>query len=863
MTPPRLPLELLKRFCRPEYHIDIEGDLLEMFEKRVKLLGHRRASLLLWRDVILLFRPGMIRSLINAKRNNMLTVTHHNILISFRNFRRNKTAFLINLGSLSAGLICALLIYLWIADELSVDQFHANKDRLYRVMTNYRTPEGTRTEEFTPSPMAEAWVAEFPEVEYAVSTNPMMDWFGGPGIVVNENKQAGASAIFASKDFFRILSYPLAEGTVDDVLKEKNGVVISRSLALKLFPTTDAAMGKVIEWNHFMKLSGPFFVSGVFEDIPENSTHKFDLILNYQKLAEGDIYSNFWNATYSQTIVLLREGTDIDAFNKKIYAYLATKDATNSGKLFVTPYSDKYLYGTYENGIQSGGRIGYVRLFSLVAVFTIAIACINFVNLSTAQASRKMKEVGVKKTLGVSRPELIRQFLTESMIMALLSLVIAIGLTALLLPNFNHLTGKNLKLDIDLQLIGIVIMVGILAGCYPALFLSGFKPAAILKGKLMNSTFGEVFIRKGLVVLQFTISIVFIVGFMIVNKQIEFVQTKDLGYSKDHVISFQRRGNFDRSNYETFINEIKNVTGVVNASSMSGTILNMAQSTHQGFTWEGDVSQASKIDFPSPRISHDFIETMGIGLVAGKTFPRDTVENWNVILNESAAKMMGFPDPVGRTMMYGPNKLNIVGVVKDFQYGSLHAPIKPMFLFYTPARRDIVVRIQPGSEQNTLEQLQTIYHKYHPGYPFEFTFLDEDYNALYASENRVSTLSTFFAILATAISCLGLFGLAVFSSERRTKEIGIRKVLGATTSGIVRLLAGDIVKPVFVSILIAVPVSYLIGKSWLDGFADRIELSWWFFAMAGMLALMVTWLTVGLQTFKAAQANPVNSLKVD
>lgn len=846
------PLKFLRWFCKKEYLVDIEGDLLEMHEKRAQQVGPKKARLLLWRDVLLLFRPGMIRSP-GVETGNISGVTHHNLLISFRNFRRNRTAFFINLGSLSAGLSCALLIYLWIADEISIDKFHENDARLYRVMVNYTNPDGVSTEEFTPTPLAEALVTGMPEVESAVSTNPFMDWFSGPGMVSHEGKQMKSTGFFASRDFFKIFSFPLLQGSPDNVLAEKNGVVISKSLALKLFATTEAAMGKVIEWDHFMRFQGPLFVTGVFDDIGENSTLRFDIIFNYDKLLEGDRYSGEWNSSYSLTMLLLREGTDVDAFNKKIAELMIPKG--NPGILFAAPYSDKYLHGTYENGVQSGGRIGYVNLFSLVAVFTLAIACINFINLATAQASKKMKEVGVKRSLGVSRATLIGQFLTESLLLALVSLVIAVIIGWLLLPNFNALTGKHLQLHVNPSIFLFTLIVGVLSGVYPAFFISGFK------GKMTMSGPGEVFTRKSLVILQFTISIIFIVGFMIVNQQIEFVQTKNLGYVKENVISFRRHGNFDRGNYETFLNEIKNVPGVVNASSMAGTILNMARSTHQGFTWDGEIGDADKIDYPSPRISHDFIETMGIEMKEGKSFPQDTVENWNVMLNESAAKLIGYADPIGRTMMYGPNELTIVGVVKDFQYGSLHTPIQPMFMFYTSGRRDIVVRLQAGAEKSTLEQLQSIYQKYHPGYPFEFTFVDEDYDALYASETRVSSLSTYFAIVATLISCLGVFGLAVFSSERRTKEIGIRKVLGATTANIVRLLGSDIVRPVFVAIVIAVPVSYFIGSNWLAGFAERIELSWWMFAAAGVAALAVTSITVSLQTLRAAKANPVDSLR--
>ena len=861
--PPRLPLNLLKWFCKPEYHIDVEGDLLEMYNQRVDSMGRRRAVLLLWRDVILLFRPGMIQNLIPSYQSNMIAVAQHNVTISFRNFWRDKTSFFISLGSLAAGLVCALFIYLWISDELSKDKFLENNDRLYRVLVNYASPAGITTEETTPTPLAEALVSDFPEVEYVVSVNQFVDWFKGPGILAYENKQVKAQGLFGGRDFFKVFSYQLLHGNSTTALSQKNNVVISKDLALRLFNDVEGAVGKTIEWTHIMRLNGPFVVAGVFDDVSKNSTFQFDIIFNYEKLSEGDIYSTEWNSSYSETIVLVREDANVAAFNQKLVGYLLSKEPTNPGELFLSRYSDRYLYGNYENGIQSGGRISYVKLFALVAIFTLVIACINFVNLSTARASKKMKEVGVKKALGVSRTTLVWQFLVESVLLAFLSLGIAILVVFVLLPNFNLLTGKHLSLDLNPWIFVFTFVAGILSGCYPAFFLSGFKTTSILKGKLLGSSFGERLTRKGLVIMQFTISIVFIIAFMIVNKQIEFVQGRNLGYVKDQVISFDRRGSLAPNDYETFISELKNVPGVVNASSMFGGILNRSHGLHSGFKWEGQVGNLDAVSFPSPWISHDLIETLGIELKEGRTFRRDlaATEKSKLIVNEAAVKMMGFKDPIGKIVDYGPQELEIVGVVKDFHYGSLHTPLAPVFFMYAFARRDIVVKVEAASEKQTLEQLQGVYQKFHPGYAFEFTYLDEDYKSLYDSETRVSSLSTYFAILATLISCMGLFGLAVFSSERRTKEIGIRKVLGATASGIVRLLATDIIRPVFVAILIAIPSSYFIATSWLDEFAYRIDLSWWFFAGAGLLALVVTCVTVGLQTLKAAKANPVSSLK--
>ena len=792
----------------------------------------------------------------------------HNLLISFRNFWRNQTAFLINLCGLSTGLACALLIFLWILDELSIDKFHEKDEQLYQVMANYSSAGGVNTVQFTPSPLAEALAAEMPEVDYAVSLNPFFDWFKGPGIISYETNQVKAQGIFASKDFFKVFSYKLIEGNADQVLGQKNGIVISERLAVKLFKTTENIAGKVVDWNHRMGFEGPLYVSGIFENPPANSTSHFDIIFNYDKLLEGDMYSDKWNGNYAETSLVLKDGTDIAAFNKKISGFLMSKEPTNKGTLFVSRFSSKHLYGNYENGVQSGGRITYVRLFFIIAFFTLAIACINFINLSTAQASRKMKEVGVKKTLGVSRGTLVVQFLTESVILASISLLIAILLTLLLLPNFNSLTGKHLSFNLSpAHVLGIgatVLITGIISGSYPAFYLSRFKPVAILKGNIISSSFGEQLLRRGLVMVQFTISIIFIVAFIVINKQMEYVQTRKLGYTKDNVISFERQGDNAQNDYQAFIAELKQVPGVFNASSMFGSILSREIAMHTGFSWEGQTPEIKGVAFPSPSISHDLIETLGIELKEGRTFSGQlTGEESKVVVNEAAVKMMGFQEPIGKTIYYGSQEKQIIGVVKDFHYGSLHNSIEPVFFLYAPGRSDIVVKIQTGMERRAIEGLQEVYKTFHPGYPFEFTFLDEDYHALYDSEKRVSVLSTYFAVLATLISCLGLFGLSVFTAQQRTKEIGIRKILGASISRIVQLLAIDVAKPVLIAVAISLPISYMIGKTWLSSFAYRIELHWWFFVGAGALAIIITWITIGLQTLRAAHVNPVKSLKAD
>jgi putative ABC transport system permease protein len=798
----------------------------------------------------------------------------HNLLIAYRNFLRYRSSFLINLVGLATGLACALLIYLWVADEISVDKFHKKDEQLYQVFANLRHTEGTRTMENTSALLGESLKQEMPEVESSVMINSVIDeWLSGDGVITYEDKRIKAKGIFAGKEYFNVFSYDLILGNKDQVLADKNGVVISESLAKTLFGSTKDIIGKSFAWNMRMRYEGPPHVSGVFKDPPANSTKQFDIVFNFEKLLEADKSAGKWNAGPAITYLILKKGTDISAFNKKIAGYMLTKDPKNKMTLFASRYSDNYLHGHYENGVQTGGRIEYVWLFSLIAIFILAIACINFINLSTAQAARKMKEVGVKKTMGVKRNTLIIQFLGESTLMAFLALAVAAVLVIVLLGPFNEITDKQLHFTITpplvLTLLGVVLFTGIVAGCYPAFYLSGFDPIKSLKGKLAIS-FGERWIRKGLVVTQFVISVVFIVAFIIVNRQLQFTQNKSLGYSKDNVLVFERQGRIDWNNHEAFMATLRNTPGVIGASCMNGSILDPEETLHRGFTWEGQAADGRQSQYPSPRISHGFIETIGIEVKEGRTFSDQFAkeqEESKIMVNEAAVKAMGFRDPVGRTIYYGssdnPKEKQIIGVMKDFHFGSLHAEVRPVFFMYGVREKDVVVRIQAGSESSVIKSLGETYSKFHSGYPFEFTFLDEDYQALYTSENRIAVLSKYFAAIAIIIPCLGLLGLVAFTVQTRRKEIGIRKILGATGGNIVRLLSVNFIGLVLVAIAIALPISYLVATKWLENFAYRIELKWWFFVIAGLSAILVALVTVSFQAVNAAIANPVKSLRTE
>lgn len=790
----------------------------------------------------------------------------HNLLISFRNFQKYKTGFLINIIGLSTGLAGVIFIYLWVADEMSVDKFHEKEDRLYQFFSNYPVENEILTTEGSPLLMTKTIVEEFPEVESAVAVS--QDFCSPIGILSFGSASQKCKGIMASNDFFKVFSFELLLGNEDQVLNDKNKVVLSEDLARKLFDTPENAIGKGLEWNYQWDDGVEHFlvtVSGVFKSLPSNSTMQFEVVGHTDLLVEADYWSGQWNGSYVNNYLLLQKGTDVNAFNTKIEKYLSTKTENAADfSSFVQKFSDRYLHQPYQNGKQVGGRIGYVKLLSVIALFILCIACINFMNFSTALGSRKMKEIGVKKTLGAHRKMLAWQFLSESVLVVFISLLVAGLLVFLLMSQFNTLTGKQISPSFDIpiitRLIVLVALTGILAGFYPAVYLSGFNPLTILKGKLNPKT-GAAQIRKGLVVFQFSLSVILIFGVMVISRQIDFVMNKNLGYNKNNLISFEMGSNNEKP--MTFISELNNLAGVEAASFMNGSIL-INWDNSSGYSWNGDKS-FENVDFQAPRVGYGFIETMGMDLVDGRDFSSEFNDtHHSVILNESAVKLMGIENPVGEILPQGPNgdyENLIIGVVKDFHYGSLHERMKPLILRFREHGRNVVLRMTPGAEKTALENIETLYKEFQPGYPFDYSFVDAEYQKLYNAETRVAGLSNYFAILAILISCLGLFGLATFTAERRAKEIGIRKIMGSSVLGIVRLLSADFTRLVLIAIMLGLPLAYWGSTAWLQNFAYSVNLEWWYYVVAAFSVLLVAWFTVGLQTLKAARINPLQFLR--
>ena len=775
--------------------------------------------------------------------------------ITFRNFLRHRVSSLINIIGLTTGLSCAFFIYLWVQDEFTINKFHENDDRLYRVMEFQTYSNETFATNSTPGILGENLKKDFPDIKFAATTT----WIN-PALLSYNNSYFKEDGYHVGEDFFNIFTYPLIAGDPNTALKDKTSICISKSLAEKFFGDAEAAVGKTIRYEEDRN----FIVSGVFEDINPKSTYIFDFVLPLQDYLDRNEWATQWGNNGPHTYVILHNGVNPDDVTNKISGYIKTKEDDSNADLFLKRYSEQYLYGKYTNGVLDGGRIDYVRLFSIIAVFILVIACINFMNLSTARASKRAHEVGVRKAIGADRSRLIRQYIGEAVLISFFAMLLSYLVVIIFLPAFNEITDKEISMQLTPELIGVslltIFITGFLAGSYPALYLTHFNPVQVLKGEI-KSSIGEIWARKGLVVFQFTITIILIVGVVVIHKQTQYAYTKNLGYNQDNVVFFSQDGGIPDKR-EAFFTELRKIPGVANAAGTSHSMVSQ-QSNTSGLEWTGK-SPEERVLFENVRVDYEFYETMGFDLAAGRWFSREFgADTTKMVINEAAARVMGFTpeEAVGQNIkLWEEYDLEIVGVLKDFHYMSIHREVDPAY-FWLRSTWNVAVRLEAGKEVETMMAIEDLYQQFSPGFIFEYEFLDKRYQRLYNSEKRIGTLSSYFAGFAILISCLGLFGLAAFTAERRLKEIGIRKVLGATTSNIVMMLSGDFTKLVGVSILIALPISYYFMDKWLDRFAYKIDLSIWIFLWAAIISLVIAWLTVSSQALRAANVNPAKCLK--
>ena len=666
--------------------------------------------------------------------------------IAFRNLKKDKQFTFLNVVGLSAGIACTLLIYLWLHDELSYDKFFANDSQIYQIMEHRKSSAGVLLSDESSGLVSETVKIQDPEVVYAASVAPP-DWFQ-KFTLTSGDKNIKAVGQYAGKDYFNIFSFNMVAGDRRKVLAVKNSIVISDELAKKLFNTTEAAIGKVVKFQH----EKDFFISGVFEKVPSHSSQQFDFVLSFDYLADipAQSWVKTWNNMGPHNYVLLKKDADVNTFNNKIAGIVTKGGGDTTRSLFAMRFSDNYLHNTFIHGFRISGRDQYVKLFSIIALFILVIACINFMNLSTAKASGRMKEVGVKKVVGAGRSQLIFQFLSESLLLAVFTTIVAVLIGWLLLPQFNLLTGKDIHLRFDapliLTLISITVFTGLVSGSYPALYLSKFNPLAILKGKF-DSSLSELIARKGLVVFQFSISVMLIVAVLVVYKQIQFIQATTPGYNKDNVIRFDSEGAL-MGKEETFAAALKTIPGVVNASFTQHNIVGRNYAT-TGLSWDGNAADKN-VYFEGFFGGYNFIETMGMQLTGGRSFSKDfAADGNNLILNEAAVKVMHLKDPVAKTIKGGNNNIQIIGVVKDFHFESLHEAVKPAFIALAQGQSPwykMMIRIKGDHQKETIAQVQKLYESYNPGFPFSYNFLDEAYQKQYETEVRVSKLSEYFSM---------------------------------------------------------------------------------------------------------------------
>jgi predicted permease len=789
-------------------------------------------------------------------------LTNH-IKVAFRNILSNKAFSSINILGLALGLACSLLISLWVNDERSIDKFNTNSKQIYSVYERLYSAGEVQAGHYTPGILAEEIKRTLPAVQYTCSSfEPMLRSFK------TNNKALKQTGTFASADFFKIFSYELILGNKESCLTTPDAITISENMAIAFFGNAQKAIGQTIR----LENRKDFRVSGIFKNLPKNASTKFDYVINWQAAIDDNDKIKDWGNSGFSTYIQLKKGINVDSFEKQIinllHKYTPRSDNYHV-ELGIQRFEDMYLHSRFnEKGQIEGGRIEYVQLFSIVALVILIIACINFANLATARSVKRAKEIGVRKVIGARQSSLIGQFLSEAFLVVLISMIIALTLVALLLPAFNILTQKQVLFPFLypifwLSVFGLTLAMALLAGFYPALVLSSLKPVKVLKG-MSKISGGHATFRKGLVVFQFVLSIVLISGTIIVSKQVDYIQTKNLGFERDNLLYIPKEGNL-KSKFNLFKEQALKIPGVEAISYTRHEPTNITSGT-SNLDWEGKNPNVEPI-FSHAGIGEDFAKTMNIEVLDGrdfsKEFPTDTS---GYILNETAVKLIGYKNPVGRTFTYDGRKAPIVGLVQDFHFTSLHDRIQPMVFWFGEKKKfngNVLVRLQAGRTQQALAGLEKLIKEFNPDFPFTYKFADESYHNLYKSEWIVGSLSKVFAVLAIFISCLGLLGLAMFTTGQRTKEIGIRKVLGASAAAIVQLLSKDFLALVFIAILIASPIAWLTMNNWLQGFAYRVDIQWWMLALAGGMAIIIALVTVSFQAVKAALANPVKSLRAE
>jgi len=781
------------------------------------------------------------------------------LVVALRNIFRNKLFSALNILGLVFGICSALLIFLWIKDEMSYDGFHEHGDRIYRVMENQKYSDGRLyTFAATPAPMAPFIKEKFPEIEQA----SRMTWEITRLFQLGE-KSFYEDGKYVDPDFLTMFTFPLVKGDAKSALNDKHSIVITEKMATKYFGSDDP-IGKTIT----LDTKDAFSVSGVIQDPPLNSNLRFDFLISFAYFwDENKGWLDEWGNNNIRTFIMLAPGTDATAFAEKLKHEIKEHNKETNVELFIQKYTDIYLRGNFENGVQSGGRIETVRIFLVVALFVLVIACINFMNLSTAQATKRAKEVGLRKVIGAGPGQVFRQFMGESFLTVMISALVAVICALLAMPLFNKISGKSLGLSsLDnnalLMITGIVLFAAFAAGAYPSLIIAEFKPVHVMKGQLKSGGAASTF-RRVLVVFKFSLSIILIICTAVVFRQVKFMENRDIGFERENVFYAWLTPEIS-SKFETFRARLTAQPGVETVTGSAQVPISIGNST-MGVTWEGK-DPDSQILFTNLDVDYEFINTLKMTMAEGRGFDRANVtDTSNYIVNERAAEKFGFKGGTAdRELTMWERKGKIVGVVKDFNFGSLHSAVDPLIIRLQPGNMNcVIIRAKEGQSAEAIKATEVLWKEYAPGYPFKYTFLDQDWEQFYSAEAQQEKVFNTLAVLSIFISCLGLFGLSAFSAERRTKELGIRKTLGASVSGLVQLMGREFTMLVLLAACIGCPLGWYLMTRWLEKFAYHVDVGIATLIAASIACLIVSLITIAYHSVRVAAANPVQSLRND
>ena len=854
---PAFYARLFKWCCKEHLYEELQGDLEETFHKNFRTHGLKYARKKYRYEILKLLRPSVIKNFSGINKTNHITMIKSNFQTGWRHLVKNKVYSFLNIGGLGVGMAVTILIGLWVYDELSWDKFHSNIDRLYRVYINRAGDNGIFTQNVVPLALWEE-LKTIPGIRYVSPTDDIQ----GSVVLSYEDVRLERSFHYASEDFLRMFDFTLVKGAFDERFNKPSGIVLTESTAAALFGKEDP-LGKVLRMDNRADL----IVSGVVKDPPDNSTLQFECLIPFQVMMR--LYPEMqetltkWNNSSWLMYIQLEKEVDALALENRIRDIIKRHLTDSDNELMLFPLKDSHLHSEFRDGKSVGGAIVYVRIFSIIALLILGLACINFINLSTARLEKRAKEVGIRKVVGSSRRQLVFQFLSETVLMTVLSLGLAFGMVQASLPFYNSLVGRELSIDyadpfLWLMALAFILVTGLISGSYPALFLSSLKPIGVLKGRVGRQKQGNL-PRKVLVTTQFFFSIGLIIGTIVIYNQIHHIKDRDFGYNMNNLLMVPVTGDIQK-NYEPIKRELIDQSLATAVSKSSSPLTRISAWSKP--EWAGQTEE-QQVFFGIISINHDYITTLGTNMIQGRDFNTAFNDSASVILNRSALDFMGLEDPLGSQIKLGGIDYTVIGVIDDVIMGLPYQPAaRTLFLFVADWMNFMLIRIPDNTGvRPVMEGIEEVFEKYNPEFPFSYSFVDQDFNSKYATVELIGKLANLFAILAIAISCLGLFGLTAFAAERRTREVSIRRVFGASVMSILSLFSSDFIRLIFIAFFLSAPVTWWFLYQWLQDYSYRVTIEIWMILSGGILALLLTCIIVSIQVFRAAATNPSQSLR--